>query len=184
MYTQDWLLPAIWVLWFAPFLFLRPKQKGQAVKKAPQARWGILLQTLGYWTIYIPSRPMFNQTLAPWRIAAATVVGLIGVVTAASALRHLGKQWRVDAALNEDHELVRTGPYRIMRHPIYGSMLDMMVMSILFLGYLPWWPIGLALFLAGIEIRVRAEDGLLRGRFGEAFETWKRAIPAYLPPIR
>jgi protein-S-isoprenylcysteine O-methyltransferase Ste14 len=63
-------------------------------------------------------------------------------------------------------------------------MFAMNIMSALMLGKLPWWPIGVALFVAGIEVRVRVEDGLLRGRFGSQFEEWKNRVPAYLPPLR
>jgi len=42
----------------------------------------------------------------------------------------------------------------------------------------------IALFLAGIEIRIHVEDTLLRDRFGAPFEAWKMKIPAYLPLIR
>ena len=39
----------------------------------------------------------------------------------------LGRQWRIDAGLNSDHELVQSGPYRIVRHPIYTSMLCLLL---------------------------------------------------------
>ena len=51
-------------------------------------------------------------------------------------------------------------------------------------GEWPRWPVGLLVFLAGQEYRIRIEDNLLRGRFGERFETWKRQIPAYIPFVR
>jgi hypothetical protein len=89
-----------------------------------------------------------------------------------------------EAALNADHELVTSGPYRIIRHPIYASMFAMMIMSVLLLGKLPWWPIAIALFLTGIEIRIHAEDRLLRERFGSRFEDWKSKVPAYVPLLR
>jgi protein-S-isoprenylcysteine O-methyltransferase Ste14 len=60
----------------------------------------------------------------------------------------------------------------------------MTIMSALLLGRLPWWPLGIALFLAGIEIRIHAEDELLRNRFGSRFQEWERDVPAYLPLIR
>lgn len=174
----------LWFLWILGFVLFRPKQKSTPVQTAPKARWGIVLQSLGYWAIYIPASRSFADPIPVWRICAGIVFGLVGIWLAASGVRHLGKQWRVNAALNSDHELITTGPYRIVRHPIYASMLALAVMSALMVGRLPWWPVGIALVLVGIEVRVRVEDGLLRGRFGSRFEEWKRQIPAYLPLVR
>ena len=101
-----------------------------------------------------------------------------------AAARHLGKQWRFEAALNEDHELVQTGPYRWIRHPIYASMLGMLLAT----GCAwTWWPMqiaGLVFFLIGTEIRVRAEDRLLSERFRESFAAYRARVPAYIPFIR
>jgi protein-S-isoprenylcysteine O-methyltransferase Ste14 len=44
---------------------------------------------------------------------------------------------------------------------------------------MPGWVVGLVLFLAGTEIRVRAEEGLLLVRFGAKFVEWRRSVPAY-----
>jgi len=50
----------------------------------------------------------------------------------------------------------------------------------------PWyWAIAsVALFVAGTEIRVRAEDGLLASRFGEEFRAYQSEVPAYVPFVR
>jgi protein-S-isoprenylcysteine O-methyltransferase Ste14 len=47
-----------------------------------------------------------------------------------------------------------------------------------------WAMVALVLFLIGTEIRVRTEDKLLAGRFGEAFEDYRKSVPAYLPFVR
>jgi protein-S-isoprenylcysteine O-methyltransferase Ste14 len=179
-----WYVFGLWILWILQFVLFRPKQKRTPVTTAPNARWGIALQTLGYWAIYLPAGPIWTKPISAWRLSAGIAFGLFGIWLASAGIRHLGKQWRVNAALNEDHELITSGPYRIVRHPIYASMFAMNIMSALMLGRLPWWPIGIALFVAGIEIRVHVEDGLLRGRFGLRFEEWKNRVPAYLPPVR
>jgi protein-S-isoprenylcysteine O-methyltransferase Ste14 len=44
--------------------------------------------------------------------------------------------------------------------------------------------ISLALFIAGTEIRVHTEDGLLASRFGDRFLEYKKRVPAYLPFVR
>ena len=158
--------------------------KKHAHKDCTEFPLGIVLQILGQWAIVLPAVKFWAQPISPWRIAAGAVFGLVGIWLASSGIRHLGKQWQVKAAINDDHKLVTSGPYRIVRHPIYASMFAMYIMSAILLGRLPWWPIGIALFLAGIEIRIHVEETLLRDRFGAPFEAWKMKIPAYLPLIR
>jgi len=90
----------------------------------------------------------------------------------------------LEAALSEDHELVQTGPYRWLRHPIYASMLGMLLAT----GFAKtWWPMFVAaviFFVAGTEIRVRAEDRLLAERFQESFTSYRSRVRAYIPFIR
>jgi protein-S-isoprenylcysteine O-methyltransferase Ste14 len=174
----------LWIVWTLQFVVFRAKQRSTPVKTAPNSRWGIILQVLGYWAIFLPARISLIQPVGTWRFVTGTAFGLVGIWLASTGVRHLGKQWRMVAALNHDHQLVTSGPYRVVRHPIYTSMLAMFIMSALFLGRLPWWPIGMALFLAGIEIRIHEEDRLLRDRFGSLFEEWKREVPSYLPVVR
>jgi hypothetical protein len=81
--------------------------------------------------------------------------------------RALGRQLRVDAAIDATHELVRSGPYQFVRHPIYTSMLCVIVRTGLMLAPAYLFLPGLALFLVGTEIRMRTEDRLLESRFGE-----------------
>jgi protein-S-isoprenylcysteine O-methyltransferase Ste14 len=98
--------------------------------------------------------------------------------------RALGRQWRIDAGLNKDHELIRSGPYRLVRHPIYTSML----WFLFGIGFLITPPLllllSLVVFMIGTEIRVRIEDALLASQFGEQFQEYKRSIPAYIPFLK
>lgn len=174
----------LYLLWLLPFVLFRPRQKSKSVQTAPNALWGIALQVIGYWFVVLPARTVWLQSLPLWRICVGVGAGLLGIVLASAGIRHLGKQWRVRAALSEDHELITSGPYQVIRHPIYASMLAMFMMSVFLLGRLPWWPIGIAVFLAGIEIRVHIEDALLRNRFGSRFDEWSNSVPAYLPLLR
>ena len=89
--------------------------------------------------------------------------------------------WR---GLYADHELIRTGPYAIVRHPVYASLFLMMLATGLLFARWPLLLLGIALYIAGTEIRIHAEEGLLRARFGEEFEEYRRKVPAYLPLVR
>jgi protein-S-isoprenylcysteine O-methyltransferase Ste14 len=117
--------------------------------------------------------------------AAAVLIALLSVGLASWAIRHLGRQWRLKAVVTHDHELVTTGPYSLVRHPIYLALMGMAIATALALTR---WEVALAalvVYIAGTEIRFRAEDGILRRRFGPAFDAYKqRVAAAYIPFLR
>ena len=118
------------------------------------------------------------------RTVLGIAIGISAVVMAWQAVAHLGKQFRLHAGLYDDHALVRTGPYAIVRHPIYSSLLAMLTANCLLLTRWPWALLAVAIFIAGTEIRVRSEEKLLRSRFPEEFARYRRQVPAYLPFVR
>lgn len=173
-----------WVVWFSALVALRNQRRERAVKIDPKARWGLALQMAGYAIACMHGPELWNSDLKVWRAAAGIVIALVSIAIFWNAVASLGRQWRFDAGLNRDHELVQIGAYRIVRHPIYASMFGMLLADICWLGTLPAWPIALLLFLAGTEVRVRVEDELLRERFGEKFLMWQKSKSAYVPFLR
>ena len=110
------------------------------------------------------------------------VVVILGSLwTMFSAVRVLGKQWSLQARVLEDHKLVREGPYRFVRHPIYTGMLGMIVAAGLAWSHWIGFLIALVLFAIGTAIRVWSEERLLREQFGAAFDDYKLSVPAVLP---
>jgi len=101
-----------------------------------------------------------------------------------AATRHLDKQWRFEAALSEDHELITTGPYRWVRHPIYTSMFGMLLQTGLVKAWWPFLVAGVVFYVIGTEIRVRAEEKLLATRFGETHAQYRATTSGYLPFVR
>ncbi len=182
--TGAWLLLlACWAVWWYPFLFRAPHvQKRQSVTVAGPTRIGLLLETLAIAVAFFPA-PGTPRTSAP-AVAAALVFAVAGVLLGWTAVPHLGKQFRVHAGLYHDHELVRTGPYAVVRHPIYASLLAMLLCTMVLLTSWPRAVVSLAIFIAGTEIRVRCEDGLLGSRFGEQFAEYRNKVPAYIPFLR
>jgi protein-S-isoprenylcysteine O-methyltransferase Ste14 len=178
------LIVAVWLVWGLQFAILLPRKRGVAIRKDASARQGMVLEAVAYCAVYAHG-PRFWLSPAPvGRVAAGVVCAVMAFYVSWNEIGHLGRQWRVDAGLNDDHKLVVSGAYRYVRHPIYASMLLLMTMSIALVGTFPGAVIGVVLFIAGTEIRVRAEDRLLGERFGETFVAWQRRVPAYLPFVR
>jgi protein-S-isoprenylcysteine O-methyltransferase Ste14 len=173
-----------WAVWVMPFFLFRPRNRPKAVQTRPAARVGIVLQVIAFTMVFTHRPASWNEPLNPWRALLGLVFAAPGILLSWRSIRFLGRQWRVDTGLNADHQLIRTGPYALIRHPIYASMLCMLLAGIAWCGTLPLWPLSLPLFFAGIEIRIRVEDSLLRERFGAEFTRWAESTPAYLPFVR
>jgi protein-S-isoprenylcysteine O-methyltransferase Ste14 len=177
------VLLASWIAWFYPFAFRAPhNQKRPSITRIGPTRAGLLLESFAIFLAFAVHRRFVP--LPWWRFAGTVVFGPIGVVLAWTSVRHLGRQFRVHAGLYEDHELVTSGPYAIVRHPIYSSLLAMLAASICLVTPWPWALVSLVLFLAGTEIRVATEDGLLASRFGGRFSAYKARVKAYIPLVR
>lgn len=177
-------LVVCWLVWW--LAFVRPRREAAGQKKVVRARasqWGIFLNFLGFACICAYVRPAGFEKTIP-ELVVSMVLAPPCVVLVWSATRHLGKHWRYEAALSAGHELVQTGAYSRLRHPIYASMLGMVLAT----GFAyTWWPLfaaGFLLFLIGIEIRVQAEDRLLEEHFQEEFFEYRGRTRAYIPFIR
>ena len=171
-------------MWFAPYVWLAPKvQKRESITVTGPSRLGLLLQVASIAMLFLFRVPDAPRTGVA-ALIAALVLGSVACVQMWTAITHLGRQFRIQAGLYHDHELVRSGPYAVVRHPIYASLLAMAVVTGLLLTPWPWLLAAIAIHIAGTEIRVRTEEKLLASRFGEEFAKYKRNVPAYVPLVR
>jgi protein-S-isoprenylcysteine O-methyltransferase Ste14 len=169
------------MIWLVPFVLNR-WSFGGAERTDRRARWGILLQLSAYpvlWQGDFWSRPpgMVRLTLCVLFLALASLLSW-------TATRALGRHLRLDAAIGHDHELVRAGPYRFLRHPIYTSMFCVVLGTGALISPPLLLAIAVTVFVAGTEIRVRIEDRLLSSRFGDQFSNYQSSVSAYIPLLR
>jgi protein-S-isoprenylcysteine O-methyltransferase Ste14 len=166
------------VIWFYPFVPAHQKTPRASLVNR-RSRWGLLLQFLAFTLLW---QGHFWTRSLPWpRLATSIVLFGLAIALSWTSSRALAGQLRIDAALGEDHQLVNSGPFALVRHPIYTSVL--LVLCAIAIIVTPWQLFlpALALCVVGTEIRVRAEEKLLAARFGEEFWEYKRGVPAYIP---
>jgi protein-S-isoprenylcysteine O-methyltransferase Ste14 len=185
MWIVWWSLVGIgWFAWLYPFIFRAPhNQRRESITVSGPTRVGLFLEGLAIFLAFAFHMPL---EVSPGIIRGIVALALAVACTAMGwqAVAHLGRQFRVQAGLYHDHQLVRTGPYSIVRHPIYTSLLGMLLCTILLVTQWEWAPLSLALFIVGTEIRVRTEDALLASRFGDDFRSYQKSVPAYIPFVR
>jgi len=176
--TLRFLILVVEWLGFGAAFFFRPRSPDGAPsvqkKREPLALVGLALQGVGFfiawWRVAGPgagTMPLAVQWLG-------LAVGAGGVALAFSAARHLGKQWALQARLVEGHELVTSGPYAYVRHPIYTAMMAMLLAVGMVVATPLRLGLALAFFLAGTFLRTRLEERLLRSEFGAAFEAYRK----------
>ncbi len=173
-----------WILWWAAFVKPSRQAKGQKkVVSAVSSRWGIGLVFVAFFLIWIWIKPAgFHKSDAS--LVVAMILGPVSVYLAWASAHELGKQWRFEAAVSADHKLIQTGPYRWIRHPIYTSMFAILMATGAVYTWWPLWLAGAVAFIAGTEIRVRAEDRILEQQFQDEFRAYRSRVPAYIPFVR
>lgn len=174
------ILAAGWALWFVPFL--RRWNQRAASKSDNRSRWGMLLEGIAYALLWQGHFWLHRPAL--WRVMLSVALFVLAALLSWTSTNALGVHLRFEAAVSDGHELVRTGPYAIVRHPIYASMLAVLLATGILVT--PWrlLVVALIVFLIGTEIRVQTEDRLLAGHFGDEFSDYRKRVPAYIPLLR
>ena len=123
-----------------------------------------------------------------WRLvpssAAAAVLGLGltigGIVVAIWARVYLGGNWSAIVAIKQGHTLIRTGPYAVVRHPIYAGLLLAMLGTAIGEGEIGCFYAAI-LALAAWLAKARREDSFLLQQFGAAYLTYQSQVKALIP---
>ena len=103
-----------------------------------------------------------------------------GLSFAVWARVHLGKYWSSMPAIKMDHKLIRTGPYNLVRHPIYTGILFGIAGTAIIIGE----PLGLIAFILILVVylwKIRMEEKYLQEEFGEDYVRYKKEVPALIP---
>lgn len=149
-------------------------------------RWAILVITftLLFWHELdwgILGRRIWPEP--PLIAGAGFLATLLGLGVAVWARIHLGELWSDKVVLKVDHQLIRTGPYARMRHPIYSGVLLGVLGTAVVLGRVR----GLLAFLVllvNYAIKARREDKLLSNSFPDEFRAHTQHAGFLLPKLR
>jgi protein-S-isoprenylcysteine O-methyltransferase Ste14 len=106
-----------------------------------------------------------------------------GIALALWARWHLGQFWSARITIKEDHELIRTGPYARLRHPIYSGLDLAAIGSAIAIDR--WRCVaGVCLIILGYWIKARREEGMLTAQFGADFQKHCRHTGFLFPRFR
>jgi protein-S-isoprenylcysteine O-methyltransferase Ste14 len=148
---------------------LLPLALGATLIAWPQPRWSAL-----GWRLWPPSP-------AAYWIGVALVIA--GLAFAIWARVHLGGNWSGTVTVKQGHELIRSGPYGYVRHPIYTGLITALIGTTVASGTVNA-VLGLAIIVVAFVRKLRTEEDFMRETFPAAYERYCAEVPALIPFTR
>jgi len=164
----------------------------QFAQRRALSRRGATLRTAGglaaivpyfFWVPYIviwlrPGPEIAIPVALQW---VGVVLTLAGIAFSLWAMVTLGRHYDLVLEVHHDHELIRRGPYRRVRHPLYTGLGLHFAGVCLATGNLLLIAGTLLVTYPAFYLRARAEERLLREQFGAEYETYAREVPMLVP---
>jgi protein-S-isoprenylcysteine O-methyltransferase Ste14 len=184
-----YLIPGLWSAWGLYWLVSARDVKVTVRREPLWQRWAHVLPIffgVGIIVVDSPASPLFSMRILPFSRTTYWVgiaVLFLGLAFAISARRYLGTNWSGTVTVKENHELIRSGPYRWVRHPIYTGILTGVLGTAICRGELRGvW--GLAICTLGFVLKLRREERWMRETFGEEYDRYRAHVPILVPFTR
>jgi protein-S-isoprenylcysteine O-methyltransferase Ste14 len=171
-----------WVLWILPAVFgkrtIRRQSRGSRILQ-------LILLLAAYVLIVDSGRDWGFLNLRVVRAGTtATTAGyallFAGMLFAGWARLFLGGNWSSNVTLKQDHTLVRSGPYRIVRHPIYTGLLMALLGTAIALGELRCF-LGVLLAAIAWKFKSMSEETLMVEQFGDQYARYREEVKGLVP---
>ena len=152
--------------WGQRFVYTLPLVAAAELLVRPETRYG-----------WLGARFVRENSAVEW---SGVLLTAAGVSVAFWARWHLGANWSGVVTLKEGHELIRTGPYRNIRHPIYTGILLALFGTVVAMGEVRGL---LAVVIAWLSFywKARREESFLSEEFGEEFAAHAKQTGMFLP---
>ena len=183
--SQRLWINALWVLFGLYWVISAFKRKKTKKRESWGQRFRYVLPLVAAFYLFQPGARY--GWLAARFVPASDTAGWIGVVLTAAGVAiafwsrwHLGANWSGVVTLKEGHELIRSGPYRTIRHPIYTGILLALLGTAVTLGEVRGL-LAVAITWISFYTKARREESFLTQEFGDRFAEHRRHTGMFLP---
>jgi protein-S-isoprenylcysteine O-methyltransferase Ste14 len=180
------LLWCAWALyWIVSALRTKTTRRSESV---PSRLTHVLLLTAGGVLLawHDVPWPWLSQRLWPRSLLAywsGVMLLAAGIGFAVWARTHLGANWSGTVTVKEDHELIRSGPYAWVRHPIYTGLISGVLGTAIASGTLRA-ALGFLIIAIALVHKSRVEERFMSETFGGDYQRYRAAVPALIPFTR
>jgi protein-S-isoprenylcysteine O-methyltransferase Ste14 len=186
--TPELVNVTFWLAWYVSWM-IAALWRDRAAKQPP-TRSQIVYRVLaisGILLLFDRIIPPFDVRLWRWPRPiewVLVVMSLCGFAFTWWARIHLGRLWSSNVGRKADHRIVDTGPYGIVRHPIYTGIIIASIATAALRATAAAW-IGVALLTTGWYVKARLEERFLREQLGpDNYDAYARRVPMLIPFMR
>jgi protein-S-isoprenylcysteine O-methyltransferase Ste14 len=173
----------LWIAW-AVYWFAHAWGNKRTVERRGRAAQ-IMLFAIGFLGArIIASEPEYSFHLIGTTIftqVAGIALCAGGIGFSIWARRYLGGNWSGNITLKENHELVRTGPYRFVRHPIYTGIILALVGTAIATGVTTSQVFFFSFLTIGLKVKSLGEEKMMQQHFGQAYAEYMGQVKALIP---
>jgi protein-S-isoprenylcysteine O-methyltransferase Ste14 len=168
---------AFWIYWFAASFRVKEGRTGWGRFAGIRIAAGLIILLLARGRIF----KGHTVTHAPWQEGLGLAIFLAGLAVAVWARRYLGGNWGAPMSQKVDPELVTTGPYREVRHPIYSGLILALVGTAVAVSW--YWLIAVALLGGFFIYSATREERYMTTRFPDAYPGYKQSTKMLIPLV-
>jgi protein-S-isoprenylcysteine O-methyltransferase Ste14 len=170
------------LVWLVGAFFSKPVERKEPLgSRLLQLGWGLLAAFL----LSVRNLPL--GPLGVRVIPGSLLLGYVGlaltwggIAFAIWARFYLGSNWSARVTIKKDHELIRSGPYAIVRHPIYAGLLAAVAGTAIAIGEVRAI-LALPIIAVGLHFKARTEEKFMREQFCEQYSRYEREVKSLIP---
>lgn len=179
---------SLWIAFFVVWVIWGMKTKATQQREGASSRLTYsLLNIAGFYLMFsvdLPQvflrTPIFNPSA--WTNLLGIAITVAGIAFAMWARVCLGGNWSSAVTVKVDHQLVRSGPYRWVRHPIYTGLISAFIGTAVVRHQLRG-VIAIVLVYCGFKLKSKIEERAMTATFGAEYEEYRRTTGAIVPRL-
>jgi len=180
----DLIHDAIWLIFLGYWVAYADGNKKTVHRYSPARRFVVFIVLVVVGTALYNAKGWWQTQVVPHN-DPVEILGVIavaaGVAIAIWARRILGTNWSANPTIKEGHELITSGPYRYVRHPIYTGILLALFGSLVLANGQIKALIMFAILAIGLHFKSRVEEALMVKTFPNTYPEYRRRTKAIIP---
>jgi protein-S-isoprenylcysteine O-methyltransferase Ste14 len=182
-----YLFYVVTILWIAEFVIFPSHLKKQSKQEKKSfffiLQFILLIILLNFFLGWLQIGTLDNQLTQNILNYVGITLYILGLLLRYVSIIHLGRFFTRNVAVSDTHELISSGPYKILRHPLYLGLFLLSTSVPLFFSNILLTPLAYLLMGYILNHRMTLEETILETSLGQSYKNWKHSRYKFIPFI-